>query len=118
MDEADETFTLTLSSPTKATLDDATATGTITDDDAAPTVSVSDASASEGDAVEFTLSLSTASGQQVTVQYANLERHSGERDGLYGGVGDADLRGERDVEDGERVDNGMTRWTRRTRRSR
>ena len=33
LDEADETFTLTLSSPTKATLDDATATGTIIDDD-------------------------------------------------------------------------------------
>ena len=35
-DEADETFTLTLSSPTHATLADATATGTINDDDEAP----------------------------------------------------------------------------------
>ena len=32
-DEADETFTLTLSNPTNATLGDATATGTINDDD-------------------------------------------------------------------------------------
>ena len=40
-DEADETFTLTLSSPTNATLGDATATGTINDDDAPPTVGAS-----------------------------------------------------------------------------
>ena len=70
-DEEDETFTLTLSSPTNASLGDATATGTITDDDESlPTVSVTDASATEGDAVEFTVSLSAASTQQVTVQYA------------------------------------------------
>ena len=36
VEEEDETFTLTLSSPTNATLGDATATGTIIDDDAAP----------------------------------------------------------------------------------
>ena len=35
-----------------------------------PSVSVTDASATEGDAVEFTVSLSEASGQQVTVDYA------------------------------------------------
>ena len=71
-DEQDETFTLTLSSPTNATLGDATATGTIVDDDEAPpvAVSVADASATEGDAVEFTVSLSAASGRQVTVEYA------------------------------------------------
>ena len=44
MDEDDETFTLTLSSPANATLGDATATGTINDNDnAAPlTASFSD----------------------------------------------------------------------------
>ena len=35
-----------------------------------PALSVSDASATEGDAVEFTVSLSAASSQQVTVEYA------------------------------------------------
>ena len=35
-----------------------------------PSVSVADASANEGDSVEFTVSLSAASGQQVTVDYA------------------------------------------------
>ena len=37
-----------------------------------PTVSVSDASAMEGDGVEFTVSLSAAGSQQVTVDYATL----------------------------------------------
>ena len=74
VDEEDETFTLKLSSPTNGTLGDATATGTIIDDDESlPTISVSDASATEGDAVEFTVSLSAASGEQVTVQYATSD---------------------------------------------
>ena len=38
--------------------------------DESPAVSVSDASATEGDAIEFTVSLSAASGRQVTVEYA------------------------------------------------
>ena len=71
VDESDETFTLTLSSPANATLGDATATGTINDnDESLPTVGVSDAGAAEGDAVAFTVSLSEASSQQVTVEYA------------------------------------------------
>ncbi|MYK03065.1 MAG: hypothetical protein F4037_14165 [Gemmatimonadales bacterium] len=37
---------------------------------AAPSVSVADASASEGDSVVFTVSLSVATGEQVTVAYA------------------------------------------------
>ena len=40
------------------------------DDESLPAVSVSDASAAEGDAVAFTVSLSAASSQQVTVEYA------------------------------------------------
>ena len=70
VDEDDETFTLTLSSPANATMGDATATGTINDDDGSPTVSVSDAGATEGGAVEFRVSLSAASSRQVTVDYA------------------------------------------------
>ena len=68
--EGNETFTLTLSSPVNATLGDATATGTINDAVGQPTLNVSGASANEGAAVEFTVSLSVASGQTVTVQYA------------------------------------------------
>ena len=68
-DEVDETFTVTLSGPANATLGDATATGTIDDDDDPPTLSVADASRSEGDAVSFTATLSAASGQTVTATW-------------------------------------------------
>ena len=65
--ESDETFTVTLSSASHATLaTDPTATGTITDDDALPTLSVDDATASEGRDVAFTVRLSPASGREVT----------------------------------------------------
>ena len=75
-DEPDETVRLTLSGPTNATLDatKTTGVGTITDDDDPPTVSIGSASVAEGDSgeadLEFTVSLSAASGKQVTVKYA------------------------------------------------
>ena len=70
-DENDETFTVTLASPsTNAKLGSAkTATGTIVDDDGAPTVSIENAEAEEGEGVEFTVNLSHASAGAVTVQY-------------------------------------------------
>ena len=55
---------------------DSEATGTIrnTEDQAEPrAVSVSDASAAEGDSVVFTVSLSATSSQQVTVDYATAD---------------------------------------------
>ncbi len=71
LDEESETFTLTLSSPTNATLEDATATGTIDNGESPdPVLGVADASAAEGSAVEFTVSLSEASSESVTVEYA------------------------------------------------
>ena len=74
-DEADETFTVTLSAPQNATILRSTATGTITDDDGVgppslPTLSIGDASADEdaGSAV-FTVTLSAVSEDAVTVAY-------------------------------------------------
>ncbi|MFO0900206.1 MAG: Calx-beta domain-containing protein [Pirellulales bacterium] len=78
LDEPNETLTLTLSNAVGATLQDAAALGTIIDDDAAPSVSISiaDASALEGNSgtslLPFVVSLSAASGQTVTVDYATI----------------------------------------------
>ena len=70
-DENDETFTVTLSSPSNATLSttDATAKGTIEDDDGTtlPTLSIGNASAAEGADISFPLTLSAAASAAVTV---------------------------------------------------
>jgi large repetitive protein len=80
--EPNETFTVTLSSPTNATITRATATGTIVDDDTAPpasppVASVSDVSVTEGDTgtspatpANFTVSLSKTDAGPVSVQFA------------------------------------------------
>ena len=70
--EPDETLTVSLSSPTRATLGTpSTATGIILDDDVTPEVSISDVSAAEDNAVTFTLALDVASPRTVTVTAAS-----------------------------------------------
>jgi hypothetical protein len=88
--ESNETFTLKLSSPTNATLTKTAATGTIRNDDTAtptppptptppvtptlPMLSVSSGRVNEGNtgttSLQFTVALSAASTQAVSVQYA------------------------------------------------
>ena len=68
LDEPDETFTVTLFRPSGATLADASATGTIVDDDVSG-LSISDAWAVEGTTARFTVTLSPVSEQTVTVDY-------------------------------------------------
>ncbi|MDE0420500.1 MAG: hypothetical protein OXK76_06375 [Gammaproteobacteria bacterium] len=69
--EAEETFSVNLSGAMYSTLDDASATGTITDDDAAPTWSVADAGAAESDGqIQFTVSLAGATALPATVNFA------------------------------------------------
>lgn len=76
LDEANETFNVTLSGASSGTvITDATGVGTITDDDAPPTIAINDVTVTEVDpgatvSAVFTVSLSTASGQQVTVNFA------------------------------------------------
>ncbi len=77
LDEANETFRVTLSSPTVATIADGAATGTINDDDAPPTVSIADLSQNEGNGgfstfnnFDFVVTLNTASGREVTANFA------------------------------------------------
>jgi Tol biopolymer transport system component len=75
LDEADETLYAILSSPTNASIVRGRGVGTITDDDRKPALSITDARISEGNSgtrtLSFTISLSTASGQAVTVNYAS-----------------------------------------------
>jgi hypothetical protein len=72
--EANETYTVTLSNPTGGSaIGTASATGTITNDDAPPTVSIGDRTLAEGNSgttnFSFPVTLSAASGQQITVVY-------------------------------------------------
>ena len=71
VNEANETYFVILSSPSNATIADALGQGTITNDDAAPTLSINNVTVSEGDlgttSAVFTVTLSAASGQIVTV---------------------------------------------------
>ena len=73
LDEPAETFTMALDSPVKAVIDAGTATGTITDNDDEPTVSVEDATGTEGADADFVVELSAASGRDVTVDYATSD---------------------------------------------
>ena len=70
--EGDETFSVTLGNASNAAIAQPTATGTILNDDT--TISVNDATVIEGNsntvALTFTVSLSAASAQAVTVDYA------------------------------------------------
>src|SRR3989442_1317150 len=77
--EPDETFTVTLSGATNATIAKAIGTGTIQNDDAPAVLSIDDVVKPEGTtsstppgttAFPFTVSLSNPSGQTITVNYA------------------------------------------------
>src|SRR5262249_35148659 len=73
----DETFLVDLFNPFNANLIDGQAIGTITDDDAAPSVSIGDVTVSEGNAgttpATFNLTLSAASGKQILVNFATAD---------------------------------------------
>ena len=70
LDEDAEIFTVEALEITNVDAGDIKATGTITDNDPTPTVTVADAAATEGDKVEFTVTLSAVSGRDVEVDYA------------------------------------------------
>jgi hypothetical protein len=74
LDEANETFVVNLSSATNATIADTQGLGTITDNDAAPSLVINNVTLTEGNTgtanATFTVTLSAASGQTVTVSYA------------------------------------------------
>ncbi|HYO77919.1 MAG TPA: Calx-beta domain-containing protein, partial [Thermoanaerobaculia bacterium] len=71
--EPNETFFVNLTNPANATIADAQGLGTIVNDDPQPTVTINDVALGEGNAgttnFVFTLTLSAASGTDVTVNY-------------------------------------------------
>jgi len=70
--ESDEIFSMELSNPSNATIDDGVGTGTIIDDDSAPAgpdISISDATTTEGGKAAFTVSLSASSTDVITVDF-------------------------------------------------
>lgn len=74
LDEADETFFVNLTNSIGARFGDKQAIGTITDNDPLPSLSISDATVTEGDAgtvnATFNVTLSPVSGRAVTVKVA------------------------------------------------
>ena len=72
--EGSETFNVTLSNPSGATIIDNTATATITDDEQTPTLTIADARETEGVSLSFTVSITPASDEVVTVGYATADR--------------------------------------------
>lgn len=73
LDEFDELFTLTLSSPSNAALVRSTATATIVDNDAEPTLTITDPSTNEGGSsvfLNFTVNLSAPSGKPISLRYS------------------------------------------------
>ncbi len=77
LDEPNETFFVNLSGPNYATLANSRALGTITDNDAAPKLSINNLTVTEGNSgtvdLVFTVKLSAASGQVVTVDFATRD---------------------------------------------
>jgi len=77
LDEPNETFFVNLTNATNGSILDNQGQGTITDNDPTPSLSINDVSAAEGDSgttsFNFTVSLSAASGQTVTVNYATAD---------------------------------------------
>jgi uncharacterized repeat protein (TIGR01451 family) len=77
LNEPDEAFFVDLSQPTFATLGRGRGVGTILNDDPPPVIAVADIALMEGNSgttnATFSLSLSAASGQLVSVSYATLD---------------------------------------------
>ncbi|MGB2982462.1 MAG: Calx-beta domain-containing protein, partial [Candidatus Bipolaricaulia bacterium] len=69
IDEDDETFDLSLSGASNATIADPLGVGTILDDDGAPSISMNDVNVNEGDTASFTVRLSNPSASTITVDY-------------------------------------------------
>ncbi len=87
--ETAETFSVNLSNPTNATIADGTGTGTITNDDAAPTLSIDSPSVSEGaGTITFIVTRTGATEVPIGVNYATAD---GSAVSIAGGPGTPDF---------------------------
>jgi hypothetical protein len=90
--ESDESFTVDLSNASNASVLATSGTGTILDDDASPTISVANASVTEGNIGDTTLSfdvtLSVASAGTVTVDYTTTDGSATLANGDYDAASD------------------------------
>jgi Calx-beta domain-containing protein/VCBS repeat protein len=86
LDEDDETLAVELSAPSNATLATPVGTATILDDDQLPTLSVADATVTDGNAgtvaASFLVALSAPSGRTVTVSYQTADVPGGATAGI------------------------------------
>ena len=77
LDEADEQFSVELSNASGASIDDDTGTGTITDDDDPPALTIVGDTVAEGDTgttdATFTVTLNAPSGREVSVEHATAD---------------------------------------------
>lgn len=77
LNEPNETFYVNVTNPNGATITGGQGVGTINNDDAQPSLSIGDVSVTEGNSgvttATFPVSLSAASGQTVTVNYATAD---------------------------------------------
>ncbi|GGX10088.1 DUF7507 domain-containing protein [Aquimarina muelleri] len=82
IDELDETFTIGVGSVDSGTAGDTTdtATGTILDDDAAPDITIADASITEGGNITFPVTLSNASSTDLIVTFTLTNGTAGSSD--------------------------------------
>jgi hypothetical protein len=75
--EPNETFTVSFGTPVNATVSPATVTGTITNDDATPVLTINDVTQAEGNSgtsnAVFTVTLTGATGVVTTVHYATSD---------------------------------------------
>ena len=73
VDEPEETLTVVLTNVANATIGTAAAVGVIEDDDPAPELEISGGAASEGETMEFAVTLSGSTARTVTVDFATSD---------------------------------------------